>query len=313
MRLIAGASGVLGSGFREALGLRRETWIRMDLPWGDASAVARQVAGYWQDAKARYPNEPTTLIWAAGTGTIGASAEKMFAETATLKAVVEALAVTGQSNPENCFLYASSAGALFGGHGSTVIDDQSRPRPITAYGREKLIQESLVKGLSERGVMRTMSCRFTNVFGLTSGSLRRKGLVTALVESALLRQPARIFVSPDTRRDYVFARDAANLALAETDAGSMTFGPASAIVREGSTMTVLDVVASVSRVLRRKIPVVFVESPERTSQPLALNFAPRTDVQARIRTNTFEAAIRAMIEVPGGSQSRGPWISTLAN
>ena len=156
-------------------------------------------------------------MWAAGTGTVGASEEAMAAETETLTAVVEALAGAVRPNPDNCLLFTSSAGAIYGGHGTGVIDEATPPAPITPYGREKLAQEAIVARLAEAGVMRTVSCRFTNVYGLAGGRLRRKGLVPAVVEAAMLRQPVRLFVSPDTRRDYLFNVDAARLALAEVD------------------------------------------------------------------------------------------------
>ena len=57
-------------------------------------------------------------MWAAGTGTVGASAEAMAAETETLTAVVEALAGAVRPNLDNCLLFTSSAGAIYGGHGT---------------------------------------------------------------------------------------------------------------------------------------------------------------------------------------------------
>ena len=148
----------------------------------------------------------------------------MAAETATLAAVVEALAGAVRPNLDNRLLFTSSAGAIYGGHGTGVIDEATPPAPITPYGREKLAQEALVARLSEAGVMGTVACRFTNVYGLAGGRMRRKGLVPALVEAAMLRQPVRLFVSPDTRRDYLFNVDAARLALAEAEGAAGALG-----------------------------------------------------------------------------------------
>ena len=120
----------------------------------------------------------------------------------------------------NCLLFASSAGAIFGGHGDAVIGDATPPAPITPYGREKLVQEGIVAGLAEAGVMRTVSCRFTNVFGLAGGRLRRKGLVAVLVDSAHAAAAGAPVREPGHRRDYLFNVDAARLALAEADAGT---------------------------------------------------------------------------------------------
>jgi UDP-glucose 4-epimerase len=348
MKLIAGASGVLGSGFVDVLRHGGEPFIAMQLPWGDPSGAANAVVAHWRAAEKMSAGSPITLVWAAGTGTVGASEQAMAAETATLAAVLEALAGAVTANLGNRLLFTSSAGAIYGGHGTGVIDEVTPPAPITPYGREKLAQEGLVTRLSDAGVMSTLACRFTNVYGLAGGRMRRKGLVPALVEAAMLRLPVRLFVSPDTRRDYLVNGDAARLALAELDAvgdGSAVpgwgvghgalmppvgvdrrvaaprdawgtavapAGPMSAvvrpdvkahrtvIVRSGHTMTVLDLVSSVSRVLRRRVPVVITESPESRVQPLVLRFRERRGIQAAIPTTSFEAAIRSMAEAPRG-------------
>ena len=65
-------------------------------------------------------------------------------------------------------------------------------------------------------------------------------------------------------------------------------------------MTILDVVASTSRVLRRRVPVVITESPESRVQPLVLRFHERSGIQAAIPTTSFEAALRTMAEAPRG-------------
>jgi UDP-glucose 4-epimerase len=292
MRLVAGASGVLGSGFCEVLRARGEPFERLVLPWDEPSAVADRVVEQWHAARRLRPDEPITLIWAAGTGSVAAPAEAMAAETETLRRVVGAVGERVVASPGDAMLFASSAGAVYGGHRGGVIGDATPPAPITPYGREKLVQEGIVAHLG----MRTLSCRFTNVFGLAGGRLGRRGLVAALVHAAMLRQPARIFVSPDTRRDYLYNLDAARLALAELQALQASSPAEVRIVRAGSTMTVLDLVGSIARVLRRRVPVVITESPESRLQPLALTFQPRSGVQGGVPTTSFGAAVRAMAE-----------------
>ena len=299
MRLIAGSTGVLGSGFAEVLRGRREDVVSMQLPWGDPAGAADQVVSHWRAAEESHPGAPITLVWAAGTGTVAATAEAMAAETQALGAVVAALADRVRPDPSNCILFTSSAGAIYGGHGAGVIDGATPPAPITPYGREKLAQEALVAQLSEAGVMSTVACRFTNVYGLAGGRMRRKGLVPALVDAAMMRQPVRLFVSPDTRRDYLFNVDAARLALAEAAAAPVG-APTTVIVRAGTTMTILDLVSTVSRVARRRVPVVMSESPESRVQPRVLRFREREGVQAGIPLTSFEAAVRSMVEAPVG-------------
>ena len=89
-------------------------------------------------------------------------------------------------------------------------------------------------------------------------------------------------------------------AVRSTGARCRAPAPRVALVRAGTTMTVLDLVGSVSRVLRRRVPVVITESPESRVQPLVLRFRERSGIQATIPTTSFEAAIRSMAEAPRG-------------
>lgn len=304
--LLAGSTGVLGSGFVDALRGTGERVVRMVLPWGESGAVASTISDYWRAAEGLAGAEPITLIWAAGVGTVGAPPAAMAAESTTLRAVVAALAGSTRGDQRDCLLFASSAGAVYGGHGPGSIEEGSAPSPITAYGYEKLAQEALVSRLATAGAMRTLTCRFTNVFGLADGRLKTKGMVSALIHSALLRQPTHLFVSPDTRRDYVFNADAARMALAEASA-PRSEASRSSLVRSGTTMAVTELVTSVSRVLRRRVPVVFVASPEEAVQPRVLHFPPRRGPQAQVRTTTFEAAVRLMTQAPASVIDAAIW------
>ena len=141
----------------------------------------------------------------------------------------------------------------------------------------------------------------------------------ALVESAMLRQPVRLFVSPDTRRDYLFNVDAARLALAEADAGAARWAWGSADGGESASCGERRIRASRVVIVRRVdddrprpgrhrcpgccvggCPVVITESPESRVQPLVLRFRERSGIQATIPTTSFEAAIRSMAEAPRG-------------
>ena len=69
-------------------------------------------------------------------------------------------------------------------------------------------------------------------------------------------------------------------------------------------MAIVNLVASVARALRRRVPVVFAESPESVIQPLVLRFPERTAHQAVIPTTALETAIRAMADAQRGEGGR---------
>lgn len=287
--ILLGGSGILGSGFRACLRPERSRLLTPRMPWGDPSRVAAALEAVLTDL----PSGPVDVIWAAGTGRISADGSEMRTETATVARVVSVLQGPAGASVRTMF-FASSAGALFGGHGSTAIDASSTPSPLSAYGVEKLRQEGIIGRLSGVGNCRTVIGRFSNIFGLASGWLRPKGLISVVVRSALTNQSASVFVNPDTRRDYLFATDAARMSL-ELMTGAA--GPSTVeILRQGSTMTVLDIIQHVSRVTKRRVPVVFRETPETALQPLTLSFAPRTGMLADVPTSSFPASIRVLAE-----------------
>lgn len=288
--ILLGASGILGSGFTTCLRSRPSTHlVAPTMPWGDPEGVAETLRRTLQGL----PQAPTDVFWAAGTGRISASGDEMRTETRTVEMVVDLLEGPAGRGVAT-FFFASSAGALFGGHGSTVINSETPPSPVTAYGEEKLRQEAAVAGLSDSGACRTVVGRFSNVFGLANGWLRPKGLISVIIRSTLANQSASVFVNPDTRRDYVYAADAARMALALVDAQHDRC--AVSIISQGSTLTVLDIIENVRRVTRRKVPVVFKETPETAVQPLMLAFERRKGLLATVPTSSFPAAIRVLTE-----------------
>jgi UDP-glucose 4-epimerase len=291
---LLGGRGILGSGFRTQLehqgadvALVRPRWGSI----GDVSHIVRsELVRLLQDG------EPTTIIWAAGVGHVGASEEQLEAETAGVAAAADALRdVSPRTAATTTLLFASSAGALFAGSGAIVHDD-TMPSPISPYGWEKLRQEELLRLASEESGARVIACRMSNLYGLAGGRLSARGLVSTAVRCTRLRQPMTVFVSPDTRRDYVLNSDAAALALHACDAAAAGFS--TALIREGRTRTVAEVLGLVGAVARRRVPAVYAERPESRLQPRAVRFAPAAPDRSAPPLTPMEAGIARMVMAP---------------
>jgi UDP-glucose 4-epimerase len=147
--ILLGGSGVLGSGFRAAIARLGGNVTRLAPRWGEAGHVATTVESALSRPAAR--DSALTIIWSAGVGHMGADAEAMSAETAAVRALCEVIARQPPGGRDRIsVLFASSAGALYGGHGPSEIAETDEPCPVTAYGREKLLQEQLLHALSRR-------------------------------------------------------------------------------------------------------------------------------------------------------------------
>jgi UDP-glucose 4-epimerase len=292
--ILLGGRGLLGSGFREQLGRNGADFVMLQPPWHSVSELTPVIRS--QLGRLLWERGPATVIWAAGVGHVGASPDELAAETAGITAATEALRdLPSDKADETTLLFASSAGALFAGI-EGVIDETTRPRPIAAYGLEKLRQEALLARAAEDTGARVIACRMSNLYGLASGRLKPRGLIGTAVRCSRLRHPMTIFVSADTRRDYLLNSDAAALAFA-----SMRMAPrgfSNVLVREGRTRTIAEVLALVGAVTRRRVPVVFLQRPESLLQPRALRFTPRPSDANDVRVTPLETGIARMVMAP---------------
>jgi len=291
--ILLGAGGLLGTGFRAQLDHRDVDYLLVQPPWNLVSELPRVIRS--DLARLMEGSAPVTLIWAAGIGHVGASANDLTSETAGIQALADALRDLPPSRSSAMtILFASSAGALFAGV-EGVINEGTPPRPLASYGLEKLRQEDLLRNVAQETGARVVACRMSNLYGLTSGRLRPRGLIATAIRCARLRQPMTVFVSPDTRRDYLLNADAAALALRLGERAPGGFS--TALVREGRTRTIAEIFSLVGAVTRRRVPVVYAQRPESLLQPRALRFAPPRPGEG-IRLTPLETGIARMAMAP---------------
>jgi len=291
---LLGGRGILGSGFRAQLEHRGADVTLVRPRWHSIDDVSQSVCS--ELVRLLQGGGPATIIWAAGIGHVGASKKQLAAETAGVAAMAKALReVSAPVAASTTVLFASSAGALFAGTGS-IVDEDTLPSPIATYGWEKLRQEDMLRRAAEDTDARVVACRMSNLYGLAEGRLSARGLVSTAVRCTRLRQPMTVFVSPDTRRDYVLNSDAAALALRATETAPPGFS--TALIREGRTRTVGEVLGLVGAVARRRVPAVYAERPESRLQPRALRFAPPARDRNAVPLTPMEAGIARMVMAP---------------
>src|SRR5579872_5328542 len=196
--ILIGGGGILGSAFRSQLERRGEPYMMLSPTWAKPAKVAQSIRD--DLGQLLRAGQPTTIIWAAGVGHVGASEKDMASETIGIAAVGEALCNLPRHHAEAVqLIFASSAGALFAG-AAGMIDDDTPPCPVSPYGRQKLRQEELLRRAADESGARVISFRMSNIYGLAKGRLTTRGLISTAVRCTRLRQPMTIFVSADTRR-----------------------------------------------------------------------------------------------------------------
>lgn len=296
--LLFGGGGVLGTGFRDVL--PAEAVHRVSPRWTDAQATQELVCSAVRGLEA--VSDDITIIWAAGVGRVGASAHNMSAEAEALAVLAAALLSLPPNLQERVgLLFASSAGALFADHGATPISNASSPRPASEYGASKVAQEQLLASLAASSRCRVLICRFSNVFGLANGQLTPRGLVASAIRASRLRQPLPVFVDPDCRRDYLYNRDAAMIALQAMS--QMTTQFSEKIVCSGRTHSVAEILSLVGKVSGKRVPATYSDRPETRLQPAVLRFDEQCSADHEVRLTSLETAVHLMCRAPiGGSR-----------
>ena len=293
--VLLGGGGIVGSGFHGLLQRRGEQVRRLTPRWDRPESLSEELAAMLPPALEADP--PATVVWAAGVGHVGATPEQMRAEKAGLTALCDAvsgLAPTRRARVR--VLFASSAGAVFGAHGSTLVDEDSAPTPGSAYGEQKLAQEQVLQDLAESSGCQVLACRISNVYGLASGRLTARGLVSTAVRATRLRQPLTVYVSPDTRRDYVYNEDVAAVALDLLAAAPPGFSRA--LIRDGTTHTVSEVLSIVGMVAGRRVPATYADRPQTRLQPKVLRFTPPPRGPQQARRTPLEVGVHHMLRAP---------------
>ena len=269
---VVGSGGLLGKAVVRELNLLGRPFRTVSVPWShpdEAAASLIQTAAIIAAAAV-----PWRVMWCAGAAVVGATTEQLEAEQQSLSTFLEALgAATADGHPGAVFL-ASSAGGVHAGSSAPPFTEHTAPRPISPYGDGKLASELLVREFALRRGTPCLIGRIANLYGPGQDLTKAQGLVSQLCRAHLVRQPLSIYVSLDTARDYVFAADAAKVAVAALD---RTFdSPAGTVVvkliASQQATTVASLLGELRRITRSRPKVVLGASPLSRFQTKDLRF-----------------------------------------
>ncbi len=194
------------------------------------------------------------VIWCAGSAGMDSSAEACDAELRMFHRVIdffEGLAARFSLNVG--VILASSAGALF--EGQRLVSTESQPKSLRPYGACKLAQEELL--LSRPLFRRVSICRLSSVFGYFNIA-NRNGLIPTIVDNTMRRRQTTIVGRMTTLRDFIWIEDVAKFLCARI----LDQDPRreQLIVASGKPTSILEIVHTIEKVLRRKVLLNFVKA-----------------------------------------------------
>ena len=282
---VVGGGGLLGGAVGRRLRASGRDVRTARVPWGDPDEAVEALLGEARDLAGASPS----VYWCAGAGVVGTGPEQLGAEIATLQAFLE----RWQPAPGTTMFLASSAGGVFAGSEGSPFTEHSVPVPLAPYGHAKLQAEETVREFAVATGVPTFIGRLSNLYGPGQNLAKPQGLITLLCRAQLTRQPLNIYVSLDTRRDYLFVDDAARMAVAGVAAVSERGGAHVKILGSGQSSTIGAILGDLRRLNRRRPPVVLGSSE-----------------QARFQVRDLR--LRSVVWPPLSTHARTPLIAGMA-
>lgn len=258
---VMGSGGLLGSALCCAL---RHNGTEIFSPaerfcWSSESELAAQLAAAVKAFSACIGTEERwEIYWAAGVGTMSSSEPALAHETRVLSRLLRLV----ESEPRlmaktGALAFASSAGAIYAGSRDDIISENTPPAPTTAYAREKLRQEDLVRAfaLANRG-MAALLARISTLYGPGQATGKQQGLLAHIARCILRNQPIQIYVPFDTVRDYIAADDVAAAMVDVLRKTSEEPGVLTKIIAAEQPTTIAEIISIFKRIARRSPRVV---------------------------------------------------------
>lgn len=268
--LVVGARGLLGKAVGRALAAQSRPCVAARVDWAgsavdDLLAAVRQVTAT--------AGRDWDLLWCAGAAVTGATPAQTDVEVATFTAFVDGLLAHEDLRPRGMFL-ASSAGGVYAGVDDAPFTELTPPRPLAPYGHAKLRLEAQAARLAAAGTP-VLVGRISNLYGPGQNLAKDQGLISRLCRAHLLRDPASIYVSLDTIRDYLFVDDCAGLVLDGMDLlhrGPVATEPVVKILASQQSATIGALLGACRQVFGPRIPVTLGASALAGRQARDLRF-----------------------------------------
>lgn len=252
---VIGRGGLLGSALAHALHRRASVLFTPAAPlaWRDEIRLTDQIAATLSAFAVRAQHaDRWEIYWAAGVGAMGSSERDLHCETFAWKHLLDLVSANAmlRLNPGRVAL-ASSAGAIYAGLDTDVIDESCDIAPTTPYAFAKLEQERQLAHCAESGLpIPALIARISTLYGPGQAGSKRRGLIAHMAGSVIRNRPIQIFVPFDTVRDYITADDAAAV-MVETLRAYSAPGTAIHIVASERPTSIAEIVGTFRRVARK--------------------------------------------------------------
>ena len=117
------------------------------------------------------------------------------------------LMAAAAGNGVRAFILSSSGGAIYGSQNVFPADEKHPCQPESAYGVSKLCAENYAELYQRTSPMRTVSLRYSNVYGPGQNPHAEAGVVAILIRTMLEGAKPTLYGAGEQTRDFVYVMD----------------------------------------------------------------------------------------------------------
>lgn len=261
---VIGSGGLLGSAIQRSIHQHGNEIFTppFRFRWKDHDGLKHQIEAATASFRTFVGNnDHWTIYWAAGIGNMSSSQAELESETRALSWLRNFVSLQPQEfQSRGSITFASSAGAIYAGSSEEIITETTADAPTTAYAKEKIRQEDLLKMFAlERNAPSSLIARMSTLYGPGQAVSKQQGLVAHIARCIIRNRPINIFVPLDTIRDYIYVDDAASMLTCASDNFNRAERTKTIIVASELPTTIAEIVATYKR-LTRKNPRIFTST-----------------------------------------------------
>jgi UDP-glucose 4-epimerase len=249
---IVGRRGLLGSAVSRAIDTKFD---ELRVPWENHDAAVEVLDSDLTRFIREAGKDDWSIIWAAGSGVVGTTADKLAAETRIISHLFKRMRDARPAG-RGAFFLSSSAGGVYAGSTHPPFSESTTPRPLSPYGETKLVHEEILQ-TTLAGHVPLVIGRFSNLVGPGQNLVKQQGLVSQMCRAAITRQSLNIFVPMETLRDYLYVDDAAAMVrtLVENAVHNQPSTPVLRNISSQQPASVCTVVRTVQQIAHRTVRI----------------------------------------------------------
>lgn len=302
---VIGAGGLLGSAVRSAF--EEESWVPSSVQkfsWDDYQRLTTEFQVAVNEFVSNISILDWTILWCAGTGTIGASEQQLKNETKNLSLFLDTLGQAIENKPtgKGLLFLGSSAGGVYAGAKSMPATELTTPCPISPYGDTKLEQELLVRDFAQKMNRGVLIGRISNLYGPAQNVNKAQGLISQMCLSILQHRSCTIFVPLETSRDYLFATDAGKMiyrccnSLREESSSQLARVTIKIFASEKSS-TISQLIGECRRLTKKQFRISLAHTSQTALQPREICFRSLVKQDQQVEDNTpISIGIHAVLQ-----------------